>query len=317
MQLIFLCRESTWSAASTVRGALWEEYCRHKQAAFKKICLESVWALPRETDYRNVCKMYLSLKTFVLLWKQPCDLLVINKINYHTLGAVLFCFLRRKPYILDVDDWEYRATGGDVTQTKTLFQRLGDRFALGAYAVVVASTFLKEYFSFCARVVYIPSCSLPDRDAPVPEPSESVRFCWMGMVDRFDAIDSVREILRVFTRVVRQYPGIRLVIIGKGIFEKELHRLEASDCLPQVQFHYAIDSRDIPAYLAKIDAGVLLFPEKNVFYQARAPRASFSFLPRANRSLLQQSENARYSSVTGSMGSWSVQKMTCKPLWRA
>lgn len=277
MRVVFLCRESTWSAASVVRGALWEEFCRHKKAVFQKICLESAWALRRKTDYSDAYKIYLAVRVFMLLWRQPYDLLVINKINYHTLGAVLCCFFRRKRYILDVDDWEYRVEREEVLFAKTFFQYFGDWCARCADAVVVASTFLKEYFSFCRKVIYVPSCVFSHEGQSQVKSSGNIVFCWMGMVDRRDTIDSIQAVTRVFTRVCRQYGAFRLVIIAKGIFEDLVRGLETEYSLPQIRFHYAVDNKDIFTHLKNIDVGILFFSEKNAFYQAKSPTRLFQF----------------------------------------
>lgn len=274
MDALFLSRESAWSAACTVRGALWKQVLQRQHGVLTIVSLESLWSLERKTDYAVSYKLYLAARVFFFLMRKRFDLLIINKINYHTLGAVVCCWLRRKDYILDVDDWEYRTKG---TGKKTLFQRLGDYWALHARLVVVASVFLRDYFHFCPRVAYIPSCpALPPSIAENGRASDTV-FGWLGMVDRPDVLESIRTILQAFLQVHRIFPRTKLVIIGKGIFVSGLKQMAQRYTAENIQFHYDVATDALPALIRSMTVGILVFEKDDVFYQAKSPTRLFRY----------------------------------------
>lgn len=274
MNAIFLTRESPWAASALVRGALWKKAIEAQEGSLRILCLESLFHLKRRTDYHNLYKLYLALKTYLLLSRREFDLLVINRINYHTLGAVLFCRLHRKKYILDVDDWEYRSAG----RRKTLFQGVGDYIARSALLVVVASKFLEKYFSFCKRTVYIPSCVALPRHVPRNKADEALVFCWMGMVDRPEVVESVQEVLGVFHELKAKYSFIRLRIIGRGIFLQGLKRLQRTCETGAVRFYYDAEPGMLPGLLEGIHVGILTFKRDDLFYRAKSPTRLFQYV---------------------------------------
>jgi glycosyltransferase involved in cell wall biosynthesis len=212
--------------------------------------------------------------------------LYIQRFNYHTLGPYLAQLLKRKKFILDLDDWEIREDPkyyfGLYPSSKAHF--FTREIAKKSACCIAASMFLYDFLSdFNKNVYYIPTGV--DTDLFFPRKSstdtDTIIFSWIGTLHKKEYIENLDFALNCFNALKDKYPKIRFEITGDGIYRQDLEMIIFRNNDSRVTFKPWIDPDKVPAYLASIDIGLFPVAERNKFNLAKSPTKLFEYMAMA------------------------------------
>jgi glycosyltransferase involved in cell wall biosynthesis len=231
-------------------------------------------------------KLKYNLQAFQYLKKRVSadDVIFMQRLNYHTLAPFLISWLGKRKFIFDCDDWNIREDpvyhfGFYPSSKMEYFTR---KLAGYADACIAASSFLKEYLSrFNQKVYYLPTGVDTQLFCPASKNNDGRRiiFSWMGTVYHPEMGDNLRFILDVFMSLAEKHSNIFLSLAGVGRYFKEVTgQLGTLKYKERIINEGWISPERIPAYLEKIDVGLLPLVQNTRFNLAKSPTKLFEYM---------------------------------------
>ncbi len=228
---------------------------------------------------------------FHKLWlglKEACssyDLLFTQKFNPITFPAILIARLRRKPVVVDWDDWDTGLqTGGLRRWLTAATEKTGPRFAT---AITTHSKILEEKIrSLGRKAFYVPQGYSPDELSFDPGLRTQARTDFGFASEDFvvghlctlthgGTLD-LDGIFKAWSRI--REPGIRFLLVGGGPLENRIRdRLRQLDLLSRVKITGLLDRRGVCRALHTLDLGVVLMNERPA-NQARISLKTLEYL---------------------------------------
>lgn len=233
--------------------------------------------------------MLNSLRAYHRLVREPAGtILVVQRINYHTIAPFLASRVQGFPLVLDCDDWDFDIP---IYHTLRLLPEFDshtwlERVARSASACIASSHALKEALAkFHNRVEYFPTGVDTERFHPPPAKEQTgaktrpVTVSWIGTVFRRDNVLALQLAVRVFAEVFRVWPRVRLEIASTGFMIDEIKR-QVADRYPHVDIAFIpwMAPDDVPSYLRCIDIGLLPLIPANRFNQSKSPTKLFEYM---------------------------------------
>lgn len=213
------------------------------------------------------------------------SLILIQRLNYHTLAPVLLSILGKHRFIFDCDDWNIREDPryilGFYPTSKAEF--LTRKLAKKSYICLAASRFLENYLSgFNSRIYYLPTGvdtilfdpSLYDTEQSNPE----FLFSWIGTVYTEQMKQNLEFIIDCFRALNYKYPGTCFEILGQGKYFDELHDEYKFLDKGRIFFKEWIHPDKVPQYLSRVDVGLIPLIQETKFNQAKSPTKLFEYM---------------------------------------
>ncbi len=217
----------------------------------------------------------------------PDTVIFMQRLNYHTLAPFLISWLGKVKFIFDCDDWNIREDPvyrlGFYPSSK--MEYLTRKLARYSNVCIAASSFLKEYLSrFSKKVYYLPTGVDTRIFSPIPENKNSSKiiFSWIGTAYHLEMGENLRFILDVFSSLSEKYNNIFLSLAGEGrYFSKVISQFSTFRFKDRVINEGWISPELIPAYLSKIDIGLLPLIQNTKFNLAKSPTKLFEYMSMA------------------------------------
>jgi glycosyltransferase involved in cell wall biosynthesis len=152
---------------------------------------------------------------------------------------------------------------GAVTTAKRCF---------GAASVLVAvssgvADYLDEFAETRGKIHVVPNGVNPARFAGKPDVRPTDERFTIGFVGTLKPWHGLDDLLDAFVLLLAQYPAARLLVVGDGPEAEDLWtRVAALGLEHVVEMTGAVAPDDIPAQLARMDAGVAPYPDYPGFY---------------------------------------------------
>jgi len=211
-------------------------------------------------------------------------IIFIQRLNYHSLAPFLVSLLRKNKFIFDCDDWNIHEHPvyyfGFFPSSK--MEYLTRQIAKYSDICIVASKFLKGYLKeFNAKVYYIPTGV--DTDIFMPQKdnidSSKITFSWVGTVYHRGMQENIKFITDCFSLLADKYGNIFLNLAGEGKYFDEIkNNLNNFRYKDRVIINGWIHPDRIPAYLSKIDIGLLPLIQDTKFNKAKSPTKLFEYM---------------------------------------
>lgn len=214
-------------------------------------------------------------------------LIFMQRLNYHTLAPLLISWLGRRKFIFDCDDWNIRENPiyhfGFYPSSK--MEYLTRKLAHYSNACIAASGFLKGYLSrFNQKVYYLPTGVDTRMFSPKPENKNDSRiiFSWIGTAYHPEMGENLRFLLDIFAALSEKHSNIFLSLAGEGrYFNEVISQLNTFKYKERVINEGWISPERIPAYLSKIDIGLLPLIQNTKFNLAKSPTKLFEYMAMA------------------------------------
>lgn len=220
-------------------------------------------------------KMYVTLKSFLCsLFSVFSDSKNINCV-FSTKDSVLYnisyyllCKIFNIKYLIMLDEFPYSVRRG-YSKFKLLDELRNSIAYRFCDKLVVMTTILEEYYrnyvSKDTQIFVLPmtvdfSRFDPDRIKNIELPNDYIAYC--GVEAEIDGVDIL---INVFSRIYRNFPKYKLLIIGDNnsdyfrLLKEQVKKLNIVD---KIIFTGRISRDEVPTYL--INAKVLLLPRKNI-----------------------------------------------------
>jgi glycosyltransferase involved in cell wall biosynthesis len=243
-------------------------------------------------------RLRLVLKSLPRIWRHRNAVLYLQKLHYHTAGALLLARHFNLPFILDYDDYEIGTDshgsplfcGFNHASLNRLFygastdRAITESIAEKALCCVASSHNLTEFLSgFNDRVFRVPT----GVDTSIFRPSVSsdvqmdrpFTFLWTGLVWGQTIVDNLIFLLHALKRVLVNCPAARLRIIGGGDRMAAVKSF-AAEQLPvdSVDFSSWVNPETMPGELQKVDVGLLPLIEDTMWTRSKSPTKLFEYL---------------------------------------
>ncbi len=285
MKLLFVTRESYQRAGARIRCVGFAQQLEKRGISTKvfsfiddaKIKIENEDLIP----FRK--KIKLILKGLNFLQNASYDILVINRFNYHAISCWISSSLKKKHYVFDVDDWEFREDIGNYlglfpkSKAEYLFRILSSKSKF----CIASSHFLKEYLlQFNRNVYYLPT----GIDINVfgsrrsYEDKKKIILSWHGTINRKETVEYLRFIIKCFRLLKEKYDNIELWIKGGGIFEHHFLKLLKKYNSKSIYFSPWGDFKSVLEYLDKVDIGLYFVKDRTKFNLAKFPTKILEYM---------------------------------------
>jgi len=286
--VIFVTREAGDMPAVRVRCQGFSRQLARAGIRSQVLSFADTWGAAsgsRESLLRGRDKIRYNVQAFLRLW--PADAVVVmQRVHYHSFGPLLAQALRRRPLILDLDDWEAREDcsyqWGWYPRSKA--EWLMRTIARQSCCCVAASRFLYDYLkTWNPQVLYVPTGVdvqhfKPGATAPIAGP---VTLSWAGTFHRPDNVENIGWLLKIFCKLRARYPDIRLEIRGDGRYGDEVRKQIERCACPEVSLLAWIAAQEMPAYLERVHIGVMPLLQDSNFNRAKSPTRLFEYMAMA------------------------------------
>ena len=243
-------------------------------------------------------KLEYMYKAYKFLSKEADNsVFIVNRFNYHTIPVWIISFFRKIPFIFDMDDWEAREDIGiNNLFPKSKAEMLTRLFAKNSLFCIAASKYLEDYLSqYNSKVYYIPT----GVDLNIFYPSDrrektNFVFSWHGSLNRKEIVEYIQFIMDCFLVLYPKYMFIRLYIAGDGIFKKELEILIKKYNCEAIVYGGNITHENIPAYLDKIDVGLVPLLDATKFNLSKSPVKLFEYMAKTKPVIVSPTGEAKH-----------------------
>jgi len=230
-------------------------------------------------------KIRHNLIAYKRLSQEKNAIIVLQRVNYHSLGPLLNRIIKKNHLVLDLDDWEIRDDPryilGFYPTSKAEY--LTRKIASLSDFCIVSSNYLKDYIEqFNKNVHYIPSSVDLDLFRPNGKTrgSRGIKFVWTGTLHRIHDVENVKFIIDCFKELKEKIKShISMDIVGDGIYFKEVasyvsnNRLE--DCINLTGW---IPPDEIAPYLEDVDVGLFPLIQDSRFNLSKSPTKLFEYM---------------------------------------
>lgn len=243
----------------------------------------------KEFEMGLIRKIKYNIRAFRYLRKRidADSVIFMQRLNYHTFAPLLISWLGRRKFIFDCDDWNIRENPtyhfGFYPSSK--MEYLTRKLARYSNACIAASGFLKEYLSrFNPKVYYLPTgvdTRMFSQESGDKNGSRVV-FSWIGTAYHPEMGQNLSFLLDIFAALSEKHSNIYLSLAGEGrYFNEVISRLDTFKYKERVINEGWIPPERIPAYLAKIDIGLLPLIQNTKFNLAKSPTKLFEYMAMA------------------------------------
>lgn len=229
----------------------------------------------REMDIRE--RAILNWKAYSLLKNYPPHtIIILQRVHYHWWGPFLAHICRKFPFIIDMDDWEFKENlkkSGFLSNSRA---EMLTRFLLHrSRGIATGSHFLCDFFS-PYNPFYLPSAVDTEIFVPLPSPpKENLILSWIGTLHRRDNLENIEFLIRVFRKVKKACPAVSLELVGSGYYADSVRKLAQGE--ERVRFLGWIEPDKMPEYLSSIDIGLLPLIQNIKFNLAKSPVKLFEY----------------------------------------
>ena len=235
-----------------------------------------------EGQMSRLDKLLYNLKAFKYL-KSKDTVLVLQRCNYHSLAPLLLNLLFKRKLILDLDDWEAREN------IEYHFNKIPKSIAYVAMSFIArrsclcigASKFLVNFLSrYNKNSIYLPT----GVDTEIFKPKKlmiektDLVLSWIGTIHRRDNVENLCFLIDCFMILSQKNSGIKLEIIGAGIYDQEVKQYIAQVNSNLIKINGWIAPEQIPGYLDNIDIGVMPLTQNTKFNLAKSPTRMFEYM---------------------------------------
>ena len=226
-------------------------------------------------------KFVINIKVFFKIRKFKPQILILQRVNYHFIAALVYKLLFRPKLILDVDDWEIREN------IKNYFWGISNSFAdnltrfLASIAdiVVVSSTYLEEYLiPYAKKIVKIPSGICKEQFKRNIDGKSYLRCVWNGSLEcgREETFDDMVKLVKIFSEKANS--DLKLLIIARGNLVDKLNELIKKLDNSSIQLIKNCPRKDVSQLLSSCHIGLLPLFHSSKFYQAKSPVKLFEYM---------------------------------------
>jgi len=292
MKVFFLTREDHNCAGARVRcygfARELKKYGIDSEVFSFAACLgakcaekESLMSLSEKLKYNIRAFNYLRKKI------NASTVIFMQRLNYHTFAPFLASRLRKSKFIFDCDDWNIHENPiyrfGFYPSSK--MEYLTRKLAHYSDACIAASGFLKEYLlKFSRKVYYLPTGVDTRIFSPAPgaKKEPGITFSWIGTAYHSEMGENLRFILGIFEDLCQKHNNIYLSLAGEGrYFNEVINQLNSFKYKDRVIIKGWISPEQIPAYLSKIDIGLLPLIQNTKFNLGKSPTKLFEYMSMA------------------------------------
>ena len=103
-------------------------------------------------------------------------------------------------------------------------------------------------------------------------------FSWIGTVYTEEMQDNLKFIVECFLALNAKYPKITLEILGQGQYFEKLRKDNGVSNVQKLIFKKWIHPDKMPAYLSKVDVGLLPLIQNTKFNRAKSPTKLFEYM---------------------------------------
>lgn len=210
------------------------------------------------------------------------DVIVCQRLNYHAVAPYIRSF-RGARFVFDCDDWDMREDPvyhfGFWPSSKMEF--LTRCVASRAFHCIAASRYLQEYLGRYSRhVAYVPTGVDTDAFLPGRTPGQGTEFVfsWVGTAYHREMGDNLRFIIDCFSRLASRRSEVRLELAGEGKYYDSLREDPSLPCRDRIVFRGWVLPDDMPALIARVDAGLLPLVQGSRFNRAKSPTKLFEYM---------------------------------------
>jgi len=232
-----------------------------------------------EQEIGFLTKIFLNIKSFFKILRFKPEILILQRVNYHFIAALIYKMLFGPKLILDIDDWEIREN------LKTCFFGLTNSFAdnltkfIASFSdvVVVSSIYLEEYLTpYAKKIIKIPSGISQEQFTKSEDSTVYLRCVWNGSLEREETVDDICKLVKIFAE--KADSGLKLLIIARGHMVEKLNTLIKNINNPSIQLIKNCHRKDIPKLLSSCHIGLLPLFHPSRFYQAKSPVKLFEYM---------------------------------------
>jgi hypothetical protein len=133
-------------------------------------------------------------------------LLIIQRFNYHSIAPLLFAFYHRLPFVLDLDDWEFKENL--IYYSKWLSNSKGETvlriIARKALVCLAGSSYLYDYLKkITPNAFYLPPAVDLERFSKkvIYNPNGLVHLAWVGTLFRKEDVGNLKFLFEVLNEI--------------------------------------------------------------------------------------------------------------------
>ncbi len=285
MKTIFITRENSQMPGVRVRCHGFAGYLRKAQIDAEVFSYADSLGAKSGKDESKMSlfdKCAYNLKAYRKLAREDA-VLVLQRFNYHSFAPFFLRLFNKRKLIFDLDDWEAREEinyyFNKVPSSKAEIMM---RFiAKKSNFCIAASKFLVKFLSvYNDNVIYMPTGVDVDVFKPVvgARIKPDMVISWLGTMHRPDNVENIKFLIDCFLCLVNDYPRLRLEIRGDGIFYGQVRDFVRQHGQGHICLKPWINPEQIPAYLNKIDIGVMPLIQETKFNKAKSPTRLFEYM---------------------------------------
>jgi len=203
-------------------------------------------------------------------------IIFLQRVHYHWLGPFLSRVFLKFPLVIDLDDWEFREDFKKwkfISNSKTeILTRFLISFAKG---ISVSSHYLLDFYSSYSPF-YLPSAVDTEKFKPRRRvKKENVVLSWCGTIHRWDNVENIEFLIKLFPKIRKKYKNVVLEIVGDGYYGELIKR--KCEKVEGISFLGWKEPEIIPHYLSSVDIGILPLMQKIKFNLAKSPVKLFEY----------------------------------------
>jgi len=232
-----------------------------------------------ELEISFLIKLFLNIKSFFKILRFKPEILILQRVNYHFIAALIYKILFRPKLILDIDDWEIRENLRPyfLGITNSFADNLTRFIASFSDVVVVSSIYLEEYLTpYAKKIIKIPSGISQEQFTKSEDSAGYLRCVWNGSLDREETVDDICKLVKIFDE--KAEPELKLLIIARGSMVEKLNILIKNLNNSSIQLIKNCHRKDIPKLLNSCCIGLLPLFRPSKFYQAKSPVKLFEYM---------------------------------------
>lgn len=284
MKVIFITREGKYSPGSRIRCYQTAALLKQNNISTQVLSTAEDFNLPDgENEHRITLlqKIICNIKIFYYLLKNhKKSIIIINRINYHTPAPFIFCLLTNNKMILDLDDWEINPNlpKGFTKFIKSLALTLTVLIAKKSVLCITASTYLYRFIkTINPNTIKIPSAVIVEETLKKNKTEQNnINLCWTGTLHKESNLQELKDTIDCFNSIRQEIPNIKLTIIAKGKYLKELK--EKINSNQNIILHQNIKPKDVVGFLNQSDIGLLPLFTKSKFNLCKSPVKLFEYM---------------------------------------
>ncbi|MBI5184533.1 MAG: glycosyltransferase [Nitrospinae bacterium] len=222
-------------------------------------------------------RVIANIRAFYKLCGEKKAVLYVQKGDYHFLTPLMLQWLNGNRIIFDIDDWEYDVHSFHFIKCGWIKKYMVQKSDM----CIVASSFLKkEYAKYSRNIHFLPT--VVDHKKFFPSnggfgKNDRVVFSWVGMIWGPPILENVVFLMECFSELEGE--EIQLEITGGGEFIPHVKRLALANSKDvPIKVVDWIHPSELPAYLNRVDAGLLPLITESKYNLSKSPTKLFEYM---------------------------------------